>query len=202
MFRILDAIPSHKAPPGGALTDAMLADYEAAGVLILEDFVPLEDCDRLRERALQLVGEFDPQTVRHVFSTTKQTQLDDSYFYESGDKIRFFLEDDAFDEHGTLRQAKEHSLNKMGHAMHDLDPVFDAFSRTSELAALVGRSLEAHVTRLAFQAWGPGLVLGGLAQREALGEVGADRLGARRDCESQRRHEQRCGDGRPSGLRD
>jgi phytanoyl-CoA hydroxylase len=36
-----------------------------------------------------------------------------------------------------LRQAKEHSLNKMGHAMHDLDPVFDEFSRTPELAAVV-----------------------------------------------------------------
>jgi len=39
------------------------------------------------------------------------------------------------DENGQLRQAKEHSLNKMGHAMHDLDPVFDEFSRTRKLAA-------------------------------------------------------------------
>ena len=69
MLRILDAIPSYQAPPGGALSDAMLADYEAAGVLILEDFVSVEACKRLRERALQLVDEFDPQSVRHVFST-------------------------------------------------------------------------------------------------------------------------------------
>jgi phytanoyl-CoA hydroxylase len=134
---ILDAIPAYKAPQGGRLDDAMLADYRAAGVLILEDFVPLDACQRLRERALELVEEFDPQRVRHVFSTTRQTQLDDRYFYESGDKIRFFLEDDAFDDNGRLSQAKEHCLNKMGHAMHDLDPVFDAFSRTPELAALV-----------------------------------------------------------------
>ncbi|MDH3909489.1 MAG: phytanoyl-CoA dioxygenase family protein, partial [Gammaproteobacteria bacterium] len=134
---MLDSIPSHKAPPGGSLSDAMRSDYDSAGVLILEDFVPVEACERLRERALELVGDFDPQTVRHVFSTTKQTQLDDRYFYESGDKIRFFLEDDAFDASGELRQAKEHCLNKMGHAMHDLDPVFDTFSRTPELAAVV-----------------------------------------------------------------
>ena len=75
-----------------------------------------------------------------MFSTTKQTQLDDRYFIESGDKIRFFLEDDAFDEDGRLRQPKEQSLNKMGHAMHDLDPVFDAFSRTPALAG-VARSV-------------------------------------------------------------
>ena len=136
-MEILDAIPACKAPPGGRLDETMLADYRAAGVLILEDFVPLEKCVQLRERALELVEAFDPRTVRHVFSTARQTQLDDRYFYESGDKIRFFLEDDAFDASGELRQAKEHCLNKMGHAMHDLDPVFDAFSRTPELAALV-----------------------------------------------------------------
>jgi len=137
---LLDAIPAYKAPRGGRLDDAMLADYRAAGVLVLEDFVPVEACERLRERALRLVDAFDPQTVRHVFSTTKQTQLDDRYFIESGDKIRFFLEDDAFDEAGRLRQPKEQSLNKIGHAMHDLDPVFDAFSRTPELAG-VARSV-------------------------------------------------------------
>jgi phytanoyl-CoA hydroxylase len=100
----------------------------------------VDDCARLRQRAAELVDAFDPAAVRSVFSTTKQTQLDDRYFIESGDKIRFFLEDDAFDEAGNLRQPKEQSLNKMGHAMHDLDPVFDAFSRTPELAG-VARSV-------------------------------------------------------------
>ena len=131
-----ESIPVYAAPAEGGLSAPMLADYRSAGVLVLEDFVPVDACRRLRERALQLVDEFDPVSVRHVFSTTKQTQLDDSYFYESGDKIRFFLEDDAFDESGQLRQSKNDSLNKMGHAMHDLDPVFNAFSRTPELAAV------------------------------------------------------------------
>ena len=132
----MESIPTYRAPNGGRIDDGMLRDYRDAGVLILEDFVPVAECERLRSRALDLVEAFDPESVRHVFSTTKQTQLDDSYFYESGDKIRFFLEDDAFDETGHLRQSKEHCLNKMGHAMHDLDPVFDAFSRTPELAVL------------------------------------------------------------------
>jgi len=139
MDTLLDAIPTYKAPPGGELTPGMCADYESAGVLILEDFVPTEACRALRARALQLVEAFDPAAVRHVFSTIRQTQLDDRYFYESGDKIRFFLEDDAFDASGRLRQAKEDCLNKMGHAMHDLDPVFDRFSRTAELAAVASR---------------------------------------------------------------
>jgi len=127
-------LPAYRAPDGGALSDDMLSAYDEAGVLILNDFVSTDACAALREHALRLVDAFDPAEVRSVFSTTTNTQLDDDYFTGSGDKVRFFLEDGAFDEHGELTQAKEHCLNKMGHAMHDLDPAFDEFSHTPELA--------------------------------------------------------------------
>jgi len=133
-----DALPSFAAPADGALTEEMLAAFHATGVLILRDFVPLRECQALQRRALEMIDEFDPAEVRSIFSTTKQTQLDDTYFIESGDKMRFFLEDNAFDEAGRLKQSIGDSLNKMGHAMHDLDPVFDRFSRSPELAALAG----------------------------------------------------------------
>ena len=133
------SLPTFDAPPAGRLGDAMLEAFRDVGVIVLRDFVSQEACDALRRRALELVEAFDPATVRSVFTTTDEPQLDDDYFIESGDKIRFFLEDNAFDEHGELREAKEHSLNKMGHAMHDLDPVFDAFSRTPELAEVARR---------------------------------------------------------------
>jgi len=138
-LNILDAIPVCDAPADGRISEEMLAAYRDAGALVLRDFVSREHCSSLRQRALELVDAFDPADVRSVFSTTRQTQLNDSYFIDSGDKIRFFLEDDAFGESGELRQQKEHSLNKMGHAMHDLDPVFDAFSRTPELAEVARR---------------------------------------------------------------
>ena len=114
----------------------MVADYREAGVLILRDFVSREACDRLRQRMLEMVDDFDPTEVRTVFSTTSDAHQADDYFVSSGDKIRFFLEDGAFDADGNLRQSKIDSLNKVGHAMHDLDPVFDAFSRTPELAGV------------------------------------------------------------------
>lgn len=128
------------APPDGQLAANQREAFAEDGVIILRKFVSEEDCDRLRKRALELVDAFDPASVRHVFSTLTQAQVDDRYFHESGDKIRFFLENDAFDASGELRQAKEHCLNKMGHALHDLDPVFDAFSHTAKLDA-VARSL-------------------------------------------------------------
>ncbi|MBV9211101.1 MAG: phytanoyl-CoA dioxygenase family protein [Acidobacteria bacterium] len=119
------------------LTSQQLAAYQRDGFLVLEDFVRAEACDRLRERAGELVAEFDARGVVSVFSTKEQTRTSDDYFLGSGDKIRFFFEENAFDEDGNLRQSKERSINKIGHALHDLDAVFDGFSRTPELAQLV-----------------------------------------------------------------
>jgi phytanoyl-CoA hydroxylase len=137
---VLDYIPTGKVAGSSGLTPEDLTAFKSAGVIVLEDFVPIEKCRLLRKRALKLVKEFDPGTVRNIFSAMEQTQLGDKYFEESGDKIHYFFEYDAFDDNGKLKQSKEDSLNKMGHAMHDLDPVFDTFSRTPELAAVV-RSL-------------------------------------------------------------
>jgi len=114
-----------------------LAGYARDGFLVLEDFVRPEACDALRARANELVREFDPAGVVSVFSTREQTRTSDDYFLESGDKIRFFFEENAFDSDGALQQKKEQSINKIGHALHDLDPAFDRFSRTSEIKQLV-----------------------------------------------------------------
>jgi phytanoyl-CoA hydroxylase len=48
--------------------------------------------------------------------------------------VRCFFEEEAFDANGQLKQAKALSINKIGHAMHDLDPVFEAFTRDAKLA--------------------------------------------------------------------
>lgn len=51
----------------------------------------------------------------------------------SGDKIRFFFEEEALNGAGDLRVSKQQSINKIGHALHDLDPVFEAFSHDTRL---------------------------------------------------------------------
>lgn len=114
-----------------------LTQYERDGFLVLTDFVNRESCDGLRARAEELVRNFDPAGIVSIFSTRQQTRTSDDYFLESGDKIRFFFEENAFNPDGTLRQSKEQSINKIGHALHDLDPVFDQFSRTDAIQKVV-----------------------------------------------------------------
>jgi phytanoyl-CoA hydroxylase len=120
-----------------SLTAKQVKEYRRSGFLVLPDFVSSSACDRLRERAAQLVNEFDPQGLISVFSSKAQNRLTDEYFLNSGDSIRFFFEEDAFLPEGSLKRSKEQSINKIGHALHDLDPTFDAFSRTPALKKLI-----------------------------------------------------------------
>lgn len=88
-----------------------------------------------------MVRDFEPAQVVSIFTTHEQSRVADEYFMTSGDKIRFFFEENAFLPDGTLKQSKERSINKIGHALHDLDPVFNRFSRSEkvkEIANAIG----------------------------------------------------------------
>ena len=119
------------------LTPEQTFQYDRDGFLVISDFADVASCDALRARAGELVQGFDPGEVVSIFSTKEQNRRSDDYFLNSGDKIRFFFEEDAFLPDGTLKQSKEQSINKIGHALHDLDPVFNEFSRRSEVVQLV-----------------------------------------------------------------
>ena len=118
------------------ITPQQLEEYETQGFLVLAGFCEDVETNALRTRAEELVREFDPSDLPSIFSTHEQSRVTDEYFLTSGDKIRFFFEENAFNPDGTLKQAKERSINKIGHALHDLDPVFDRFSRSDKIKQL------------------------------------------------------------------
>ena len=119
------------------ITAEQLEQYNSDGFLVLEGFVNGHECDELRARAEQLVQEFEPADVISIFTTHEQSRVADEYFLTSGDKIRCFFEENAFLPDGSLKQSKERSINKIGHALHDLDPVFNKFSRSPKIQELI-----------------------------------------------------------------
>ena len=118
------------------LTPEQTTRYHQDGFIVLPGFRNAADIAALRQRALQMVDDFDPTSSKTIFTTNDQVRTVDRYFLDSATRCSCFFEEEAFDAQGHLRQAKALSINKIGHAMHDLDPVFHAFSHGPELDAL------------------------------------------------------------------
>jgi phytanoyl-CoA hydroxylase len=120
------------------LTQAQVDRYRQDGFLVLPGFVDAGHCLALRRRAVELALRHVPTPEQATVFTADGRALhaSEEYFLTSGEAIRCFFEQDAFDAQGRLRAEAHLCLNKLGHAMHDLDGVFDAFSRTPELAAV------------------------------------------------------------------
>lgn len=109
------------------MTGDDLRRYEAQGFIVFPNFKSAQEIAALRERAAAIVDAFDPSDAVSIFSTKDDSVRSDAYFMESGEAIRCFFEEDG------------RTINKIGHAMHDLDPVFDTFSRDARLAQIATR---------------------------------------------------------------
>ena len=118
------------------LPQEALDAFAQDGVLVVEDFVAPEKCAALRERAEALVQQHAPASGHTVFSTQDQGHARNAYFEESANRIGVFFENGAHDAQGKLTVPLAKAVNKLGHAMHDLDPVFNAFSRTADLQSV------------------------------------------------------------------
>ena len=118
----------------GNFTEDMAASFNRDGYLILENFVSTEACTALMEQSTHIIDEFDVNANKVIFSAAGQSHAATEYFMNSANNISCFLEKDAVDDDGNLIKDKQKAINKIGHALHDLDPVFSDFSRQDQLA--------------------------------------------------------------------
>ena len=93
----------------------------------------------MKSEAQRILNDFSlddhPMTT---FSTEESDKghIGDTYFLESKDKIRYFLEEGAIGPDGKLLILKEKAINKVGHGLHDLNPVFKAVSLSDKIKAI------------------------------------------------------------------
>ncbi len=120
------------------LTAEQVESYERDGFLVVPEFVTPEACDRLRRRADDIVDRWEPTEWRTVFTTNEQHRTSNEEFLASAGSIWCFFEEEAFDADGGLTQPKGLSINKIGHALHDLDDEFERWSYDPRLAEIAG----------------------------------------------------------------
>jgi phytanoyl-CoA hydroxylase len=122
--------------PSTFLTAEQRAAYAHDGYLVLPGFSPPAAIATVCERARAIVEAFVPDASSGVFTTRDQAGLADAALIASAHAVHCFFEEEALDAEGRLVVPKSRAINKIGHALHDLDPVFDAFSHGDALAAI------------------------------------------------------------------
>lgn len=118
------------------LSPEQLDAWRRDGVLVLPGFAAADALQALKARARAIVEAFEPPAEAAVFSSRDRARLSQQALAESADQVRCFFEEEAFDEQGRLAVPKAQAINKIGHALHDREPLFDRFSRDARLAAL------------------------------------------------------------------
>ncbi|KAK3903131.1 hypothetical protein C8A05DRAFT_33130 [Staphylotrichum tortipilum] len=115
--------------PTEGLTPSQLASFARDGYLIIPSALPHSTVSSLLSEAHRLLSTLDlsthPLTRFLTGGDTGDNHVGDAYFLSSGNKIHFFLEDDAFDPTtGQLTKPPHRAVNKIGHYLHALSPPF------------------------------------------------------------------------------
>lgn len=120
--------------PTASLTPTQLDFWNQHGYLIIPDALDKATISSLLSETHSMLSKLNLQDHPMTKFSTGQNgraHVGDDYFLTSGDKIRFFFEEDAFSPSGTLQKPKDRAINKIGHYLHELSPPFKAVTRNA-----------------------------------------------------------------------
>lgn len=118
------------------LTATQIADYQQQGYVVLPDVLSPQQLAAMQTRAAGIIAEWDPASQQAVFTTRDNDRSGNDYFLGSAETVRCFYEEEAFDQQGQLVQERAQCINKIGHALHELEPVFEAVSHQPVLGEI------------------------------------------------------------------
>lgn len=110
------------------LSPEQIDQFHRDGFLVLPGYFSAETVSKLRSEIASVITTMDPQDYP-IFTTNEQDrQVSADYFLTSGDKIVPFLEEKAAKLPDGAAVPFHLRINKIGHALHDLNPVFHEVS--------------------------------------------------------------------------
>ena len=116
------------------ISSSMLSFWLNNGFLIIDKFYSNDECRNLKTRAQELISSHLP-VDRVYLQNNNESQY--PYFLKNlGNKISFFGETKVCSNGILPNKNRDFNIKEIGYALHDLDPVFDEFSRKRSLAIL------------------------------------------------------------------
>lgn len=112
--------------------------HSRPGFLVVPGFLSPTDVAALRSRGQALLEGFDPSgpEAQAVFSSTNQFRVSTDHFLASSTTASFFFEEGAFDGDGKLTAPPAQCVNKIAHALHEVDPAFRSFARSPAVTGI------------------------------------------------------------------
>ncbi|GFZ48739.1 hypothetical protein JCM24511_06488 [Saitozyma sp. JCM 24511] len=135
------------------LSPEQLQKWRDEGYLVIPGFFTPDETTEMLDRAHKLLNEF--RIEGHPLTTFRTEEdgehVGDDYFLNSGDKIRYFLEPSSLSPATPTSPAQllvppAQSINKIGHALATLDPVFRRYTLENDRMTTLAKELGEHIS--------------------------------------------------------
>lgn len=120
------------------LTQDQINAFNRDGCLVIPNELAPATITALLAQSHHLLDTFplaDHPLTQFTTGDNVGAHVGDQYFLESADKVHFFFEEGAIKD-GALVKPKSKAINKIGHLLHEADPVFKDVSLTARNAQI------------------------------------------------------------------